>query len=768
MPAILDCPAIECWQALLGDTVAATERENYERHLESCPTCQERLRRIEEDEDGLRTLGRRVGDPTVVPADPTLLQILTRLHGTKAPARIAPLEPTDLYFLRPSEKPGILGLLGDYEVLEVIGQGGMGVVLKAFEPALHRLVAIKVMGTALAGSATARRRFTREAQAAAAVCHDHIVTVHGVSEVDSLPYLVMQYVAGESLQDRLDREGPLTVAEIVRIGLQTASGLAAAHAQGLIHRDIKPANLLLENENARVKITDFGLARMADDVALTQDGVIAGTPEYMAPEQARGETVDHRADLFSLGSVLYACCTGSPPFHGSTALAVLRQINDEEPVSIRSLNASVPAWLEALIAQLMAKDAAQRFQSAAEVAPLLEGYRAHLRQPTTVASPDLPPLLPTPRAGGGKATRKSRIWPVVFVALVAGFVLGGAVWFLQVAAPVEQPRDKPLDYYHDFRNRPLPAELTPLHPEDSQLLRVEPEGLRITLPRTPSKYPGEGVGVQTTFGFQGDFEVTATVEVLQLAPPPSGHGAGVGIFVETGPQLAYLERFIFRNGQNAVLYGRRRPDPITKRPLWSQNGPPCPDNLLRLRLKRTGAMISYWWAPGSAGDDFEEVSWSRSEIEFGSDPVQYVRLTAGNGRTECPLDARLIDLRIRSGLSAGDLSAGDLPADDGPETSPRKTARMLWLVISLGIALLVGVGMAVWQIRRRQDDTPADPSAADQAANLDVVPASVSFACSGCGKRLRARAVLAGKKVKCPQCGQGVPVPSVQAGGEPE
>src|SRR5215472_18420835 len=186
----------------------------------------------------------------------------------------------------------------------------MGIVLKAFEPALHRPVAIKVLAPALAGSATARRRFTREAQAAAAVSHDHVVTVHGVSEAEGLPYLVMQYVAGESLQQRLDRTGPLEVAEVVRIGLQAASGLAAAHAQGLIHRDVKPANILLEGGLARVKITDFGLARTADDVGLTQAGVVAGTPEYMAPEQARGEQVDSGADLFSLGSVLYACCTG--------------------------------------------------------------------------------------------------------------------------------------------------------------------------------------------------------------------------------------------------------------------------------------------------------------------------------------------------------------------------------------------------------------------------------------------------------------------------
>src|SRR5205085_4559466 len=158
------------------------------------------------------------------------------------------------------------------------------------------------------------------------------------NEAGGLPYLVMQYVAGESLQDRLDRAGLLEVTEVVRIGMQTAAGLAAAHAQGLIHRDIKPANLLLENGLARVKITDFGLARSIDDVQLTQNGVVTGTPEYMAPEQARGEPVDHRADLFSLGSVLYAMCIGVPPFRGSTTLAVLRQVSDQEPTPIRSLH----------------------------------------------------------------------------------------------------------------------------------------------------------------------------------------------------------------------------------------------------------------------------------------------------------------------------------------------------------------------------------------------------------------------------------------------
>ena len=223
-----------------------------ERHLETCPNCQERLDRAELCGDALRRMVRRVGNPTMTEADPTLMQFLQRLHEGKGPNRTAPMEPADLWFLRPTDRPGLLGVLGNYEVQEVIGQGGMGVVLKAFDPALNRLVAIKVLAAGVAGSAVARKRFAREAQAAAAVCHDHIVPVHGVHEADGLPYLVMQYIAGESLQDRLDRIGPLEVEEVVCLGLQTALGLAAAHAQGLIHRDIKPANLLLPEAAAPI------------------------------------------------------------------------------------------------------------------------------------------------------------------------------------------------------------------------------------------------------------------------------------------------------------------------------------------------------------------------------------------------------------------------------------------------------------------------------------------------------------------------------------
>jgi WD40 repeat protein len=399
-----DCPENACWQDLLAVSLPPGRREECERHLESCPVCQEHLDRAVDDAEGLLRLARQLGDPTAVPADPTVTQIRERLHGVRSPVQAEPPGPADLSFLRPAGRPGILGTLGNYEVTEVIGQGGMGVVLKAFEPALHRHVAIKVLAPALAASATARRRFTREAQAAAAVRHDHIVTVHGVAEAEGLPYLVMQYVPGESLQARLNRTGPLELAEVVRIGHQTASALAAAHAQGLIHRDIKPANILLENGLAKVKITDFGLARLVDDVPLTQAGVVAGTPEYMAPEQARGEPLDQRADLYALGAVLYACCTGGPPFRGETPLTVLRRVGTEAPRPIRELNPDVPAWLEALVGRLLARDPGLRFQNAAEVAALLEGYLAHLRAPATIPAPVLP-VPPTARPRGATSSQ---------------------------------------------------------------------------------------------------------------------------------------------------------------------------------------------------------------------------------------------------------------------------------------------------------------------------------------------------------------------------
>src|SRR5207237_9059325 len=173
----------------------------------------------------------------------------------------------------------------------------------------------------------AQRRSCREPVAAASVTHDNLVAVHQVDDngPGGLPYIVMQLVNGETLEQRVKRVGRLPVAEAIRVGFQAAAGLTAAHAAGLIHRDIKPANILLERGTEKVRLTDFGLARATEDLKLTRTGFVAGTPLYMAPEQARGDDIDHRADLFSLGSVLYEALAGMPAFGGKSPAAVLRR-----------------------------------------------------------------------------------------------------------------------------------------------------------------------------------------------------------------------------------------------------------------------------------------------------------------------------------------------------------------------------------------------------------------------------------------------------------
>ncbi len=261
-------------------------------------------------------------------------------------------------------------------------------MLKAHDRSLDRIVAIKVMAPHLASSGSARKRFAREAKAAAAVLHPNVIAIHSVASEDANPYLVMPFVRGASLQKRIDSQGPLPLKDTLRIGSQIAAGLAAAHEQGLVHRDIKPANILLEEGVERVTITDFGLARAVDDASMTCSGVIAGTPQYMSPEQARGETIDARSDLFSLGSVLYAMCAGRSPFRAETTYGVLHRISTESPTSVCEVNSDVPVWLGHVIERLMAKRPDDRFGSAAQVAELLEGCLAYVQQPAAMPLPE--------------------------------------------------------------------------------------------------------------------------------------------------------------------------------------------------------------------------------------------------------------------------------------------------------------------------------------------------------------------------------------------
>jgi serine/threonine protein kinase len=283
----------------------------------------------------------------------------------------------------------------------------------------------------LAANATSRQRFLREARAAAAVRHENVIDIHAVDEGPT-SFLVMGYINGQTLQQKLDRCGPLPVKEILRIGTQTAAGLAAAHRQGLIHRDVKPSNILLENGVERVKLSDFGLARPTDDASLTQQGLIAGTPHYMSPEQAEGKHVDQRSDLFSLGSVLYALCTGSPPFRGDSSLAVLRKVCEDTPRPVRDSNPEVPEWLAVLIGSLHAKNPDQRLQSAQELADLLAMRLAEMQLAGSgMARPSALKQEATEKVREKAPARSPRL--IAAVAL-AGFVCALGLW-LGLAKP---------------------------------------------------------------------------------------------------------------------------------------------------------------------------------------------------------------------------------------------------------------------------------------------------------------------------------------------
>ncbi len=340
-----------------------------------------------------------------------------------------------LAYLNPPTRPGSLGRLAHYEIQAVLGRGGFGTVLKAFDDRLHRVVAIKVLAPQLAASGTARARFLREGRSAAAVRDLHVVSVHAVGGDDEpLPYLVMEFVGGQTLQQKLDKSGPLPVEAILRIGAQVARGLAAAHATGLIHRDIKPANILLENGVERVKITDFGLARAADDASISQSGAVAGTPLYMAPEQARGTAIDHRADLFSLGSVLYAMCTGRPPFRAETTLAVLKRVCEDAPRPVRELNPDVPGWLARVVEKVHAKDPAARFQTAAEVADLLADCERRRKLPG-----DADAAARTPAGAPAGPTRGTVRQYAQVVLFFAGLLLTGALIHSAAVQESERP-----------------------------------------------------------------------------------------------------------------------------------------------------------------------------------------------------------------------------------------------------------------------------------------------------------------------------------------
>ncbi len=323
-------------------------------HLETCTHCQKTLSELAADpidwEDGRRFLS----EPTFDDPD----------EGSHSVEATSPL---------------VAQTLAHYDIEKMIGCGGMSTVFQGRDRSLDRLVAIKVLHPHLAKNGTSRQRFIREAQSAASIVHPNVVPIYGVHQLEGQSFLVMPLIMGGSLQQRVDRDGPLPLEDVLQIGLQISEALEAAHSQGVIHRDIKPANILLEDGNRRVLLSDFGLARTLDDVAITASGMISGTPSYMSPEQARGEIVDQRSDIYSLGCVLYAMCTGHAPFQANGTLKILRLVADSAFPSVHRYQEQLPSWVDTLIGKLVAKETHKRMATAKEASALIRDCLLHQR-----------------------------------------------------------------------------------------------------------------------------------------------------------------------------------------------------------------------------------------------------------------------------------------------------------------------------------------------------------------------------------------------------
>lgn len=375
-----ECPAKELLERVTHGAASAAEDAEIESHLNVCEACRQRFEAVLENEDDWDDL-----------ADIDLDHAQSDLEALRA-AGIPPLPKTEavgdhvtlpggLRLALPRRAP-FLARLGEYDVLSVIGQGGMGFVLKAWEESLRREVALKVMTPRWIADQVARERFLQEARSAARLRHPNILTIHAVGEDAGVPYIAMEYVRGKSLSLLLAEEGRIEPVRAARIIRQVLAALEHAHREGIVHRDIKPANILLDEEGERVCLVDFGLAcGLSESVRYTAEGTVVGTPWYMSPEQAAGlPHQDPRSDLFSLGAVLFEMLLGVLPFPGLDVQGVLEQVRSSETPDPCEFNPAIPRRLADILKRSLQKNRVLRYQSAGEFAEAIDAYLAEAEE----------------------------------------------------------------------------------------------------------------------------------------------------------------------------------------------------------------------------------------------------------------------------------------------------------------------------------------------------------------------------------------------------
>jgi prepilin-type N-terminal cleavage/methylation domain-containing protein/prepilin-type processing-associated H-X9-DG protein len=689
-----ECDTDRLWRHVEG-RLGDDEQPLLAAHLDRCRECQKALDAIAGGDDLWRDLRLfLIGEPDLShPRAPGTAH--QRGDQARSPAWDDGDRPPPAFaFLDPPPEPGFIGTFGPYPIIEVVGRGGMGLVLKGSDHALARVVAIKVLAPELAYLGSARLRFAREARAAASVAHEHVVAIHAVDAWNGLPYLVMQYVAGKSLAERIELDGPLGVREVLRIGMQVASGLAAAHAQGLVHRDIKPANILLESGIERAKITDFGLARAADDASLSQSGVAAGTPHYMAPEQARCEPIDHRADLFGLGGVMYAMCTGHPPFRAETAMAVLRRVCEDIPRPIRTDHPEVPAWLESIIMKLLAKNPGVRFQTAAEVSELLGRCLIYLERPTGE-----PPF--RVERGQNRFARIARpFWLVLtgVIALLAGLALTEAGGLTGVSGFFASHLQTGVAWGDaievDFTGRSYDRWL--FRPEAwSEGGRWETKGNGLQASVAKGKPARGPLRFQGLMRLEGDFHIVTDFTLIRLPKPAEPPATGpikdpsnnVEIFLNAPECMVTVFRDHKPAGEGWGFYAQSPEGGSTLRrfPATGKSG--------RLGVSRAGNQLTF------LRSEPDGTLVAMGTVKFSTAPIVELGLQALALRSPDAIDVRFERLSIE----ADKIVRLHQPPPTGSGSG-------VWLTLAAGVAASVG-GLIAWK-RWAGSDQPRTPKPA--------------------------------------------------------
>lgn len=434
--SVAACPPGTALEQLYEGQLAPDAVATLEAHVQGCDTCARQLATLL---DGATAWEARLQADVAVPNTDEVAALVadfkTRWQQTPSLSKqSAPTNSIHHYsahtpstgtpivlddelagMLAPPQHDDEVGRLGTYRILHVLGRGGMGVVFLAEDSQLRRRVALKAMLPHVAANPLNRQRFRREAEAMAAVTHDHVARVYQIDEDRGIPFLAMEYLQGTTLEDRLFHEPTLPLVEVVRLGAEMAEGLHAAHATNLVHRDVKPSNVWLEAPANRVKILDFGIARPATaDVRCTQQGTIIGTPAYMAPEQGRGGPVDARSDLFSLGIILYEMTTGQLPFPVTDMVSTLLAINTVVPAKPRSLRPAIPAPLDKLIVKLLEKDADRRPATAHAVAQELRAIETAMRS----------------ERGPTRSRRRPFAFALAGLAMLLALVIGGVFYIV--------------------------------------------------------------------------------------------------------------------------------------------------------------------------------------------------------------------------------------------------------------------------------------------------------------------------------------------------